>query len=631
MCGIAGILTDRDARENVNAMLDAMRHRGPDDRGTWNDEGVFLGHNRLAIIDLSPGGHQPMVSHSGRFVIVYNGEIYNFRDLRKELSDKGVRFRTESDTEVILALWEREAADCIPKLRGMFAFAVWDTRERTLTLVRDRLGIKPLYYAETPKGFVFASEIKGMLASGLVKRAVNPLAVSVLLQKGHVQQPLTILDGVHALMPGHVLFFRAGGVRTEQYWSLEHTSNGHVSSEKHAVEEVRELIIAAVNEEMVSDRPIGVFLSGGLDSTVMLAALRASGMNRIKTFTIGFGETDSELNEDSDAKQAAAYYETDHHDIQVNIRELHATFDDFVHALDQPSVDGLNTWLVSKATAPHVTVALSGLGGDELFSGYSIDRRILYWQQHRAGLLHALRITKPLWNQAFVPDAFRSRLKGRELYNDFARSYLEWGRVASAQSAAVLAGTDVSVQERAVYDLFRSFDRPHNRKLMQRITAMHIHTFMSSRILRDSDAVAMSNSMEVRFPLIDHRLVALTYNFPQAWHIKSLRKSAKLTHYEKMNSYEGHNVKHLLYSAFVRDLPPGFGRRPKRGFRLPIEKWLKEGWESELRALFHSSNTFLSSTALQSEWAEWKNGTGKWDRLWTIAVLEQWNKMCIAA
>lgn len=194
----------------------------------------------------------------------------------------------------------------------------------------------------------------------------------------------------------------------------------------------------------------------------------------------------------------------------------------------------------------------------------------------------------------------------------------------------MLTNTEPTLHHDAVYDLFKSFDRSDTRRLMQRITALHVHTLMSSRILRDSDAVAMSNSMEVRFPLIDHRLVALTYNFPQAWHIKALRKSAKLTHYEKMNSYEEHNIKHLLYSAFVRDLPPGFGRRPKRGFRLPIERWLRAGWESELRSLFHSSNTLLNSKALQSEWAEWKTGNRKWIRLWTIAVLEKWNKMYIA-
>lgn len=626
MCGIAGILSDkRDVANNLTDMLYAMKHRGPDDQGTWIEEGVYLGHNRLSIIDLSKHGHQPMVSSSGRYVIVYNGEVYNFQTLRKELLAQGIKFHSNTDTEVILELWEKQGKACIHRLRGMFTFAIWDTREKRLILVRDRLGIKPIYFAQTHEGFVFASEIKGILASGLVKKELNESALASVLQKGYVQQPHTILKSVYALMPGHLLEWNNGEYSTRQFWNVEDEGQQAFASETEAISAIRTLVIKAVKEEMISDRPLGIFLSGGLDSTVLLAALRAGGVSNIKTFTVGFDATHPKLSESNDASETARYFETDHHDIQVEGDDIWKSLDVFIDALDQPSVDGLNTWLVSRETAKHVTVALSGLGGDELFSGYSIDRSIIHWRKQNAGMLKLLQASKPIWDQPFIPSALRDRLENRRKFSDFTGGYLEWGRIMGAGSAALLTGTSSKSQEREVYDIFHSFDREPSQELLQRITGMHLHTFMSSRVLRDADAVSMSHSIEVRFPLIDHRLVELAYHLPQSWRIKSVGKAARMKNYEAENSYEKTKIKHLLYQAFKQDLPPDFGKRPKKGFKLPVSDWLKAGLKDELRAICHNPNSLLDPKALQVEWEQWERGDSSWSRVWTIGVLEKWH------
>lgn len=628
MCAIAGILAHSHSTPNLEAMLVAMRHRGPDDSGTWIENGCHLGHNRLSIIDLSPAGHQPMVSASGRYVIVYNGEVYNFLSLRKELEQLGVAFRSHTDTEVILALWEREQAACASRLRGMFAFGIWDRHERSLTLVRDRLGIKPLYYAEATDKFVFASEIKGMLASGLVEKKINPQAIALLFQKGYVQQPSTILESVRALMPGQILQLKDNKVRIETYWQL---GNQEVKyrSEDEAIQGIRQMVIKAVNEEMVSDRPVGVFLSGGLDSTVLVAALRAAGQNQINTFTIGFDSTDNQRSEAMDAQVSANYYGTTHHDIQIESENVWKLLDDFIEAIDQPSVDGLNVWLVSKKTAEHVTVALSGLGGDELFSGYSIDRTMLYWRGNRPALLKAIELTEPIWKKISSRHKLRRALEARNRLNDFTDAYLSWGEVNSEKNAAMLAGFSDEFQHKTVYDTFNSFDHLNAKDLLQRITAMHLHTFMSGRVLTISDACAMAHSLEVRFPLIDHRLAESAFNLPQAWKVKHIRKAARLKNYESDNRLEETGIKHLLFQAFKNEFPDGFGNRSKKGFALPLNHWMRNGLREDLKSIIFDSQNYLPKKKLQDLFYKWQKGEISWSPLWVAFILEKWIKRYI--
>lgn len=606
-------------------MLAAMEHRGPDDRGVWIKEGMNLGHNRLSIIDLSPAGHQPMLSVSGRYVIVYNGEVYNFQELRKELLDQGVSFRSHTDTEVILALWEREGTACISRLRGMFAFAVWDQLEKTLTLVRDRLGIKPLYYAQTPQGFVFASEIKGMLASGLVEKDINDVAVALILQKGYVQQPHTILQNVHALMPGQLLRLQGQTITTEVYWKLENKETPH-HSEQEAIEAIRTQVIESVHEEMISDRPVGVFLSGGLDSTVLVAALRAAGHEHINTFTIGYDTTNRARSEAEDAKISASFYDTNHFDIQIEPDNIWASIDSYIEAIDQPSIDGLNVWLVSQKTTEHVTVALSGLGGDELFSGYSIDRTMLYRQEYKSALLNAICLTAPIWKNTHLPKRIKRGLHAWNRFKDFIEAYLSWGEVNSRQHAALLAGFKEEFQRQAVYETYQTFDHLENKDMLQRITNMHIHTFMSSRVLTISDACAMAHSLEVRFPLIDHRLVETAYNLPQNWRIKHVEKAAKLKNFEAGNRFEETGIKHLLYQAFKHDLPKGFGNRAKKGFAMPINQWMKTGLQEELKSMVYNPNSYLPQKAIQKLYLDWEKGGINWVPIWGVFIIEKWIK-----
>jgi len=628
MCGIAGIISNNNAEPNLKAMLTAMKHRGPDDRGTWIKDGVHLGHNRLAIIDLSPAGHQPMISASGRYVMVYNGEVYNFQSLRNELMAQGVNFRSHSDTEVILALWELEQESCVSKLRGMFALAVWDVFEKKLTLIRDRLGIKPLYYAQTQQGFIFASEIKGMLASGLVQKEINEVAIALILQKGYVQQPHTILKNVHALMPGQIFRWSKKGVSTKNFWQLQNKGTSY-KSEQEAVDAIRTLVIDAVNEEMVSDRPVGVFLSGGLDSTILVAALRAAGQSDLKTFTVGFDSTNSQLSESVEAQQSAQFYDTEHHDIQVESVDAWKSIDAFIEAIDQPSIDGLNVWLVSQKTAEHVTVAISGLGGDELFSGYSIDRTMLYWRENNAILLNAIHLTAPIWKNFPIPGRIKRGLEAKNRLSDFTDAYLSWGEVNTSVAATQIAGFKNGFQEKVVYKTFDFFRQENCLDLLQQITAMHIHTFMSGRVLTISDACAMAHSLEVRFPLIDHRLVDMAYNLPQAWRIKHVEAAAKMKNFEAENNFEKTGIKHLLYQAFKSELPVGFGQRSKKGFKLPFNLWLKSGLEEQVKSVLFNPDSYFPSPALRSIWDNWNTGANGWGPVWTAFIIESWIKKYI--
>lgn len=630
MCGIAGIISNSPSEGSLRSMLAAMKHRGPDDRGVWIKEGMHLGHNRLSIIDLSPAGHQPMLSVSGRYVIVYNGEVYNFQELRKELLDQGVSFRSHTDTEVILALWEREGTACISRLRGMFAFAIWDQFEKTLTLVRDRLGIKPLYYAQTPGGFVFASEIKGMLASGLVAKEINDVAVALILQKGYVQQPHTILQNVHALMPGQLLRLQGQTINTEVYWKLENGKTPY-SSEQEAIEAIRVQIIESVHEEMISDRPVGVFLSGGLDSTVLVAALRAAGHNHINTFTIGYDATNRTRSEADDAKISASFYDTNHFDIQIEPDNLWTTIDRYIEAIDQPSIDGLNVWLVSQKTAEHVTVALSGLGGDELFSGYSIDRTILHWQEEKALLLKAIHFAAPIWRNIPHSIKLRRALDAKNRLYDFVDAYIGWGEINNARLASRLGGFEDDFQQNAVYNTFLKFDPLHSKDLLQRVTTMHLHTFMSGRVLTISDACAMAHSLEVRFPLIDHRLVETAYNLPQEWRIKYVREAAKLKNFEAGNRLEASGIKHLLYQAFKNDLPDRFGDRSKKGFAMPINQWMKDGLQEEIKSVIFDAGSYLPQKAIQDLYFKWEKGEINWGPLWCVLMIEKWITRYISA
>jgi asparagine synthase (glutamine-hydrolysing) len=617
MCGISGIISGKNTRQNdLAAMMLAMKHRGPDDQGAFHNELVSLGHNRLSIIDLSAAGHQPMTSRCGRYTIVFNGEVYNYTELKQQLPAAAIAaLRSETDTEVVLELWVEKGEAILPLLRGMFAFAIWDHQEKYLVIARDHMGIKPVYYYHNNDELVFASEIKGMLASGMVPHKINNAALEQYLQTGYVLQPDTFISEVFMLPAASFLTYKSGTISINHYWDVTSAPLALPASEQEAIEAVRKLVTSAVNEETISDRPLGVFLSGGLDSTVIVAALRNSGVKQIKTFSVGF-DGDS-LSEEDDVKEAASFYHTEHTQLQVSDADIIPHIDEYIKAIDQPSVDGLNTWLVSKVTAKHVTVALSGLGGDELFSGYSIDREII--SRHRyAPLSKLIRSSRPVWER--LPRALSSRLSAYSTWSTPASHYATWGTLFGTKAASLLTRHHIT----PVAKIFSRIDPGKSFGLLQRISYMHQRGFMLSRLLRDSDAVSMDHSIEVRFPLIDHRISTLTFHLPEQWKIKAVEQTAALRNFEKESSYEKNSVKHLLYQAFKKDLPPSFGKRPKRGFKMPVEKWMKQGLLQDIEQTLSGPNPLLEKEAVLDTLNKWKTqGTG-WNKVWALYIFKKW-------
>lgn len=617
MCGIAGIIGVENSLPNLERMLESMHHRGPDDFGTMVCGNAVLGHKRLSIIDLSPAGHQPMTNSDGDITIVFNGEIYNYQDLKSFLPNR-VKLKSNTDTEVILELWKVLGTKLFSKLRGMFAIAIWDHQKNELVLARDHMGIKPLYFQTKNDQLVFASELKGMLASGLVAKSINSDALNQYLANGYIMQPATILESVEMLAPATYLTWNNGNYSKHCYWSITDKFEQEPKSEKEAITLVQSLITASVNEEAIADRPLGVFLSGGLDSTVLVAALKKSGKKNIQTFSVGFDG--DELSEENEAKEAANFYGTTHTQLQVSDRDVVPHIEQYFKAIDQPSIDGLNTWLVSKVTAKHVTVALSGLGGDELFSGYSIDRAILYNHKY-TWLFNLINRCKPMWK--YAPKQIKNRLEAYSNWRNLPEFYKTWGRLFSDKKIAQLTNTPKqSVNQFNVLNL-----QPSKFSLLQRISYMHQRGFMMSRLLRDSDAVSMDHSIEVRFPIIDSRVVNLSFNLPDHWKIKRVEETVKLTNYEKDNSYEFNGVKHLLYQAFKDELPTNFGQRPKRGFKMPIEKWMKQGLKEDIKTTLTNQHSFLKSTALNDLYQNWEKGNEDWAKVWLVYTLEKWVKL----
>src|SRR5947209_1495008 len=375
MCGICGVWGEVDL-ESVEAMVSAMHHRGPDDRGVYQSSNITLGMTRLSIIDLSPSGHQPMSNDGGMIWVVYNGEVYNFQSERAQLEAKGYQFRSTSDTEVVLRLYEYYGDDFLLRLRGMFALAIYDARRgpghERLLLARDQLGIKPLLFARAKGRLIFASELKAILASGLIEAEIDPDALRLLLTYGSIYQPRTIVRGVEMLLPAHRLIIENGQERIERYWSLatDRRADLRTKTYEELVEEVAATLAEAVRLQMVSDVPLGAFLSGGVDSSLLVAMMTRLAGNRIKTFSVGFEAEGAEIDESTDAERMALYLGTEHSTVLVRGAEVRDRIEHIAYGLDQPSVDGVNSYFVSLAARRAVTVAVSGTGGDELFAGY---------------------------------------------------------------------------------------------------------------------------------------------------------------------------------------------------------------------------------------------------------------------
>lgn len=562
MCGIAGSFGACDV-EAVRRMVRALAHRGPDDEGIWSDPAMpaALGHRRLAIIDLSPSGHQPMADPSGRLWIVFNGEIYNYRELRRELEGRGRAFQTQSDTEVILAAYAEWGPSCVTRLRGMFAMAVVDRRpgpgEPSLMLARDRMGIKPLLYWTRAGEIWFASELRALLASSRPGRTVRADAVIDFLAFGSVCQPGTVLEGVEMLPPGHWMEVRGGDRRLVRYWDL-HDATADMRRELAGVdeEEARLRLRAALEEatryHLIADVPVGAFFSGGVDSTAVVGLMARLAGRRIRTLSVGFES--EHRDERSFAEQAAARLGTDHRAAVIREIDVVDLFPKIVEAVDQPSVDGANTWIVSRAARADFTVALSGLGGDELMAGYG-----------HFGLLARADRESPSgspWRLAFWRRVRELGRVGRQSHRRYVAAADPAGRRGLARS--ILAPHQLrwafahplreAVWRRAL-DGYRPWYRD-DADPVQRTSYAEVRGYLCNTLLRDGDCMSMAHALEMRPVLLDHPLVELVYALPERLKLREDR------------------TKYLLVRA-VSDIlgPETLGRR-KVGFELPYVSWM---------------------------------------------------------
>jgi asparagine synthase (glutamine-hydrolysing) len=624
MCGIFGIIGKRSSAiaGALHLGTRALAHRGPDDEGTElltlaSDPCtcVGLGSRRLAILDLSPAGHQPMYDPDTGNWLVFNGEIYNFQELRLELEKLGHRFASSGDTEVLLRAYGQWGEACLQRLVGMFAFAVWDSRQERLFLARDRLGEKPLYYYEGPGLLIFASELRSLLATGLPARRLDKVGLASFLAFGAVQDPLTIIEGVRSLPSGHALTWQNGRCRTQTYWDLAEVASRPpaTGSREEAVEGIRQRLLQSVSQRLVSDVPLGVFLSGGVDSSSLVALASEVSSKTVETFSVVFGA--DEFCEAAYSDRVARTFGCHHHQIELTDAQLLAGIPKALDAMDQPSIDGVNTYVVSRATKEAgVTVALSGLGGDELFAGYTNFRSVPKMMRIRryAGWLAPLgkglgrllageqtnRFAKAL---AFAADCYygdhpyfvsRALFLPRAVHALFPNATLENGNLAMAWNL------------RPVAESVRELD-PINQ-----VAALEGSTYMANMLLRDTDCMSMAHALEVRTPLLHHPL----------WeYVLPLAGSLKL---------DPHLPKPLLLRAAGRRLPEEIYLRRKMGFTLPFELWMRNGLRADLeRELLDSrpDERFpLNARHVASVWKAFLAGKTTWSRPWALFVLKQW-------
>lgn len=621
MCGIAGIIARDESivRRALPSMVTAQRHRGPDDAGEdharLGDFHVGLGHARLSIIDLSPTGHQPMVHPGTGDRLIFNGEIYNFAVLKAELEARGARFVGHSDTEVLLHALATWGPACISRLQGMFAFAFHDVRQQRLILARDSIGIKPLYFAElTQGGMVFASEVRAILSTGLVARQVDPRGIAGLLAYGAVQRPATIFRAIRDLPPGHFEVLNAAGgslKRTaERFWRPPAIRTN--TTVLATIDSVRSTVDAAVRDHLVSDVPVGLFLSSGLDSTIV-AGVAARHAKRLRSFTVGFGE-DPELSELPLAAETAKLFGLEHTAIEVGEKDAEATMLGWLASLDLPSLDGFNVFLIAQVVrAQGIKVALSGQGGDELFGGYPSFAdvpRLRRWFRFARAVPRAAR--RSLASMATSGKPASVRAKAIDLADSDGSLLSLYLRRRRSMSTAELRDFGVDPHALALTDDFLPPEGIDEALLddadpIAAVSRMETSLYLGNMLLRDGDVNGMCHGLEVRVPLLDQRLLDLMLPIPGDIRLP-----------------EGRADKFLLRRAFPELLRPALASQKKRGFTLPIGRWLR----GPLRELCDAGLSHLKSlgllrtTAVDATWNSFlREPNAAWSRAFTLVVL----------
>ncbi len=591
MCGIAGLLSAGNSQEQLESLIQRMQsvlqHRGPDDQGIYisTDWQAAFAHTRLSILDLTPSGHQPMSTADGRYWITFNGEIYNFQELRHSLISQGEEFQSHTDTEVILKLYQRLGADCVNQFRGMFAFAIWDDLEKTCFLARDPLGIKPLYYYVAGSTLVFASELRAILATGLPTKTLSREGLYGYLVSGSVPEPHTLIEGIHCLAAGHWLRWQSGNITQSQYWQINFTPEAIALPE--AVQKVRYALIDSIKHHFVSDVPVGIFLSGGIDSTAVVALASQTQTNQLRTYSIAFEEQD--WNEGKISSKVAHQFGTDHTEYTLTASLGRELFPQYLAAIDQPSIDGFNTFCVSQVAHQDGTkVVLSGLGGDEFFGGYKSFQKVpqMVRASSRFQALHPIRtgVGMGLERWGNSPQAKRLGDFLQQAPNS-AAAYRSFRGIFSHGEASVIAKRYLS--DRALPMRSQSNPFPNLSSLEDEVSLLEISGYMRNQLLRDSDVMSMAWGLELRVPLVDRILLEAIASIPS-----HLRLAPG---------------KQMLIQA-VPELPSWVVNRPKRGFSFPFEQWMAGEWGEHFRQLDAPKNISLKP----------------WYRRWSLALLEYW-------
>ena len=685
MCSISGIFNIADCRlpiadsrsaicSAVERMNSALRHRGPDDQGVSSFEfqvsgsnvQVALGNTRLAIIDFSAAGHQPMQDSEAGLTITYNGEIYNFRELRAEIGDAFGPWQSDTDTEVVLRAYRKWGVAAFGKLRGMFALAIWDAKQRELVLARDRFGIKPLYYyankvqrptsnAQSPGGedgrwtldvghstqLIFASEVRALLATGLVERKLSRAGVASYLEYGSIQAPRSIIDGIQSLLPGHYLRVSANEVSGFEFHvssfatvGSNHRANAegaqrNTESRSEAVAQLRAKLQESVRLHLVSDVPLGVFLSGGMDSSALVALMSLVTKEKPRTFSVVFDE--QQFSEAPHSRLVAEQFQTEHHEIHLTEDQLLGMLPAALAAMDQPTMDGVNTFVVSKAVKESgVTVALSGLGGDELFAGYATFRRALRLNEmsgiSRSLLRAAAQIGKTQLNGSVRRQKFwqlaESDYSPASVYA-ITRQLFSSRQIEALQSFSPQRHGGHRDGTRDMFEVGRddSGSSERNLKLETRnskldtvneVSRLELQGYMANTLLRDTDSMSMAHSLEVRVPFVDLEIVDYVLGLPGEWKIN------------------GTGPKPLLADVFGDLLPPKFLARSKMGFTLPFEKWMRQGLRDEISNTFRDherlNRSGLDYEGVSRVWEGFQRSPASvgWSRPWSLYVLAKW-------
>jgi asparagine synthase (glutamine-hydrolysing) len=569
MCGIAGMYGYADGmtvtRDAVVEMLDALVHRGPDDQGIHADEGVALGTRRLSIIDV-PGGHQPIANEDGSIVVAFNGELYNYRELRERLRSAGHTLRTEGDTEVLVHLYEDLGDDCVHELRGMFGFAIWDSRRRRLLIARDRIGIKPVYWADDGRRLLFGSEIKALLRHPTLDARLNMDALAAFMLLRYVPSPRTMFEGINSLLPGHLLICDRSGVRSRRWWDLSFVPAVPPPSEAEAADRVRAMLEDAVVSHMISDVPYGAFLSGGVDSSTIVALMSRHLGRPVSTFAVGYEGAGAAMSELRYARMVADRYETDHHEVLIGAEDFTRCAEKVVWHLDQPLADDacVPNYMVSDLARRHVKMVLTGEGGDELFGGYARYAAELRLAPISTRMPQRMRLLAQAASQrrpglsrpqvAVYALAQRDEPARLAMYTALmhpeTRSELACGALNTVADATPAGG------------LFaQHLERTDAEGRLNRMLYLDTQHWLPDYLLLRGDKTSMAASLEARVPLLDHHLVEYAAALPASMKVHGVRQSRK----------------HLLREVAKGLLPEPILSRSKKGFPVPISQWLRGG------------------------------------------------------